>query len=273
MDKTAKAPKPKKAEEKTEEKPPVPTEPPEEIKKVEVRSYVIELKAWIPHEKVVDPEEQVRVTDWLDTLTDVANTAIKAFPLAVTLEYEFESHYRGDNHAGYKGSYRVLATLQFDWDGHAISGVKSSGDYGETHRDWKAEAWIEALRKKLTTIFSSGGSEKDRAKSKTWGKAKGNSFELGFSSGNPVVMVQALCPNIDSVITGTIAPNGDLTIKYKTDMFPSHGLKVSINGVPDAVYVLNDASGVVALGPAGITVITVGLTSQGNTGELNIAAL
>ncbi len=70
--------------------------------------YRVELKAWIPHEHVVDP------------VPGVTN-----------------SQYRGDNHRGYDGSWRVMNWVEFDWDGKKISGFRGGDNYGTSHRDWK----------------------------------------------------------------------------------------------------------------------------------------
>ncbi len=237
-----------------------------------LRHYVIELKAWIPHSRVVDPEEPVRLGDYVDTWTDIMNAL--NYVGVLSLNYEYKSYYRGDNHNGYDGTYRVLSTLEFDWNGTQISGVKAKGSYGKTHRDWNysvdAAAGIGSVRTRIYTIGTDSGSDSATASSKTWGKGKGNSFSMGLDSKNPVVMTFA--PAIDSSLKGTVSANGNLSLSYATDGFPSHGVRVTIDGKEVLKEIVNDASGVAGTGVAGIAAITAGLTSQSNTGSLSVSS-
>ena len=109
--------------------------------------------------QVVDPEENMRVSDYMDTITDIAS--LVSSPLA-SPQYEFESHYRGDNHTGYNGSVRVFGKVEFDWNGRCISNFKVGGDTGDTHRDWSIHSWIETPLGDVN-LYRDRGSENDRA--------------------------------------------------------------------------------------------------------------
>ncbi|MEL6867191.1 MAG: DUF4157 domain-containing protein, partial [Bacteroidota bacterium] len=202
--------------------PEIPTPEPEEPPKDHFR---IELKAWIPHRKVVDPEETVRASNILDLW-------IGSIPSPIDME--FESFYRGDNHNNYVGSYRVLSVAEFDWDGSNISGFSQSGTYGATHRDYSYEVFIDNVWPiPNVSLYTTTGTETDTATSATNGsKLSSNSFDLGLASANPLVMTWA--PDIDSDLTGTINTSGSagpvLSLDYMTDGFPSHGIRVSKNG-------------------------------------------
>ncbi len=229
----------------------------------QVSHFKVELKAWIPHSKVVDPEEHLRAGNWLDTL---------GFGHSIGLDYEYQSFYRGDNHTGYQGSYRVLSVMEFDWDGNQMFNFKHSGHYGTTHRDYnfqliKDNIWpIPDL-----TLLQSNGSDNDTATTATNGMGGANMFRLGMASANPLVLTWA--PDIDSFVYGFISNqpgNPQLVLRYQTDQFPSHGVAVYKDGKSLTQKVVKDASSKLALGPIGAAVIGKGLTSKTNTGNIKI---
>lgn len=220
------------------------------------KHYRVELKAWIPHSKVVDPEEAFRLTNRVGELAD--NT-----PLT---DFDYHSHYRGDNHAGYGGGYRVLVVLDFDYDGTAITGMTKSGGYGTTHRDWDWKVTVPLIGQ----IASDKGTDAKTATKAMSQTATGKSFTLTMASANPLVMTMA--PNIDSTLTGTFDGSGNLSLSYNTDMFPSHGIRVQRDGADIlAPTIVNDASGVNALGLAGAAELGARLSLQANTGSTMVA--
>jgi hypothetical protein len=214
-----------------------------------VKHYEVELKAWIPHSRVVDPEEPAR-----------ASSLLSAGVGGIGLNYSFQSHYRGDNHTGFAGSYRVLSKATFDWDGTTITNFRHVGTYGATHRDWSSR-WSSFGR----TIRSSSGTESKTASRATSGTKTGaNSFSLNMASANPVIMTWA--PDIDSSLAGTVDASGNVSLRYTTDLFPSHGLQIRRDGSVIKEEIVNDASGVNALGPVGAAVVGYRLSSNSNTG-------
>ncbi len=240
-----------------------------------VNKYEVELKAWIPHAKVVDPEEPARVSDWLDSITSLAAAAADSLPgVNAKLMYEYHSYYRGDGHTGFAGGYRVLSKATFDFDGTTITNFKQVGDYGDSHRDYDYRAWLELsagvgpFRTTLGTVdlLSGSDTETDRATSATSGASTGaTAFNLGMASPNPLVMTWA--PDIDSSMSGTLDASGNMSISYTTDLFPSHGIQVKKDGAVIKTEVVNDPSGINALGPIGAADLLHRLTSNSNSGS------
>ena len=233
--------------------------------KTGVEHYTVEICAWIPHSRVVDPEEMLRSSDWLDTITDLTPTLLAA------PNYEYDSHYRGDNHVGYDVSkVRVWARIDFDWDGSAISGVKVTGDTGATHRDWSSSLDVETLGGfgPTMSLGKSSGTETGKAPAGASGSGTGKKFKISFSSANPLVITMA--PAINSTLTGTIDPTGGLDLDFSTDLFPSHGIQVERNGATVLQKVVRDASGVPGEGAAGAAAIGAFLSAQLNDGKENI---
>jgi hypothetical protein len=232
-------------------------------------TYRIEAKAWIPHDKVVDPEEQVRMSDWADTITDIGGSILDTIGggLIPTLNYEFASFYRGDNHTGFDGTHRVLSALDFGWDGTSITGATHTGNFGATHRDWNARAYIDSVFGQQQ-LASNSDTETGTATSATAGSGSGNSFSLSMASANPLVMTWA--PDIDAAVIGTIGADGSLDISYDTDMFPSHGIRILKNGSTIHTSIVNDASSVNALGPIGAANVGARLMLQENEGSVHL---
>lgn len=239
-----------------------------------VHSYEVELKAWIPFAKVVDPEEPARVSDWLDTISSIAGAAADLLPgINAKLKYEYHSYYRGDGHTGYAGGYRVLSKATFDFDGHKITKFKHIGSYGTSHRDYNYRAWLELsagigpFRKSLgsKTIASGSHTQSATATHATSGSAtSATGFSLGMSSANPLVLTWA--PTIDSDMTGTLDPSGHMNLHFNTDLFPSHGIHVTRDGATIKSQVVNDPSGINPLGPIGAVDIGRRLVSHSNHG-------
>ncbi len=233
--------------------------------------YVVELKAWIPHDKVVDPEEPARASDWLDSISGVVDSVLDSMPFSAVgprLKYDFHSYYRGDNHAGYDGGHRVISKAEFDFDGTTVSSFKHTGNAHASHRDYDYRAWIEFLYGLASIEVTSGAGSESATAGGSWSGATAgpNSFDLGFASANPLVMTWA--PDIDSTGHGTLGSG--LTFSYNTDLFPSHGVRVYKNGSAVETKVVNDASGVNGLGPIGAALIGHRLTSQTNAGSITV---
>jgi len=235
----------------------------------------IESKAWIPHAKVVDPEEPLRISNWLDSIDSLVNTAMNTIdiggwfgvPLTPRLKYEFKSRYRGDGHTGYAGSARAHHKVEFDWDGTAISGVTSSGRAEATHRDYSYHAWLQ-WGPFSKDVVKSSGTETGPAARGTTGTASGSSYDLNISAPNLLVITYA--PPIDAHYNGTMS-GSTLNVKWSTDNFPSHGYEVKKNGSPIQTSVVNDASWVPGEGPVGAAMIGTFLSLQTNNGSATVS--
>jgi hypothetical protein len=224
--------------------------------------YRVEIKAWIPHRRVVDPEEPARMSDWAQSASDVVPWS------PIRPRYEYHSYYRGDDHTGYAGSYRVHSAVEFDWDGSGISNLDHAGDAGASHRDWDARAYLDYTLGE-TDVYTTSGSESATATGDWAGRQLSDrTFSLSFASPNPLVMTWA--PDIDSEVDGTFDSSGQLNLSYATDRFTSHGISVTKNGSVALRDIVNDASGVQALGPVGAAAIGHRLTDQSNRGTRTV---
>lgn len=196
------------------------TPPPKLVAK---HHYRVELKAWIPHAQVIDPTPSVT-----------------------------DSHYRGDDHRGYDGTWRVLNWAEFDWDGKKISGFHGSDSYGTTHRDYKGLVW--------------GGTESATATCCTGRDINTDRyFTMWISSKNPIPLVPV--PAIDSTVD-VIVGCDSISFVYTTDEFPSHGIRVFQDGKAVETKIVFDASTID--GTDGLEIF-YGLTSFDNKGDFDVA--
>ncbi|MCC6999546.1 MAG: DUF4157 domain-containing protein [Deltaproteobacteria bacterium] len=227
-----------------------------------VDHFKVELKAWIPHRQVVDPEEPLRASDWLDTLS---SSIVNHGP--ASLHYEYHSHYGGDNHAGYDGSSRAQATIEFDWDGTTISGFRSSTPMGASpsHRHYNYRAYVETLWGAGPDIEIASGSDTDTgpAGGGCSGRASGTSGHLTIAA--PNLMTMGPAPDINSDLDFFLG-GSTMNLVWLTDLFPSHGYRVYKNGAAIKTQVVNDASGVNAEGVIGAVNLGTRLISQTNVG-------
>lgn len=185
--------------------------------------YRIELKAWIPHARVVDPVPGVT-----------------------------DSHYRGDNHREYDGSWRVLNWVEFDWDGDKIAGFRGGDSYGTSHRDWKRGPF--------------SGTETDTATGFTGRELNTERyFTMWISSRNPIPLAPA--PEINSTLD-VFATCTAIALVYTTDEFPSHGIRVFQDGKVVETKIVFDASTVDGTDPSEIF---LGLTEFENKGDFDVA--
>ena len=170
----------------------------------EVDHYTVELKAWIPQA----------------TAPATINSPVVC---AVGQYMGAPKHYKGDDHVGYDGSYRVLVTYSFTWDGNRIGDVAVDVKYGATHL---MQDGCPDLVKTVTRegdVTASGPS----------------SFQMHMSSANPI---EPFAPTIDSTLKGTFTRPDELSLDLTSDKFPSHGFRVIKNGQIIATVVDFDAS-------------------------------
>jgi hypothetical protein len=223
--------------------------------------YQIDMKAWIPQASVVDPEQPISLPYALSAIIHSPCHKPSIFLIPFT---SVSTRYHGDGHTGFAGSYRVLSSLEFDWDGTQIldASVPPGPHFGES-----------VLMGTYSTPFSSTTCElkSGTASQSTGFTASGSSFSVTYSAKNPVVRLPA--PTIDGTTTGTIAADGTINLHYKTDLFPSHGIQVIKNGVPQLTDIVNDASclpNFAVTGFQGAAVIAGGLLIEADQGNLTI---
>jgi hypothetical protein len=230
-----------------------------------VQRYCVELKAWIPQKEAVDPEAPV---DWLPRLISVTGllnpVCDSGFLGTIASISVLRYRYNGNDHSRFDGSFKVDMPLEFDWDGHTISNFHVApmasvqgvnvGHVGTTHhlidQSWPfGSAHCEEVKTADDTVGSSNT------------RSSGSSFEAEYSIGIPLIAASMWFPIFDH-ISGVVEPNGALRMTITHSEFPSHGLRVSIDGTPEQTRIYNDASCLSqgeVIGPGGAVNLTEGL--------------
>ena len=249
-----------------------------------IARYAIELKAWIPTPRVVDPVLPLEgipyaaVPKWIRdqrpcTTPDTPLPSQAAF-LAFRERSFVTSWYRGDNHREYDGIFRTRPVAKFEWDGERVSAFEvspESENYNATFQEtrysvlWPKGAEITCTQTALQNHSTFGG------------PTTHDGFELGLESHNPLAPRLPgdydVSPAIDSIIKGHLKGAGDLQIEYQTDLFPSHGVRVLRDGVVQATHTVNDLSCLKdsdTLGPEAIVLLATGLSLPVNLGKYTV---
>lgn len=177
--------------------------------------YRVELKGWIPHRRVPDPELPLRMA---------ANNPFRT----VT-----HSEFYGDGHTAFAGgTHRARSFATFKWDGSTITDWAQAGDTSGTFR--------------YETFAGLAGSGVDTFSGAAPGSWTGSpvgatGFELGYEAADPLSIMPA--PDMDGKVEGTFS-GGNLDLTVTTDAFPSHGLQVKRNGSVISEFTAFDASGI-----------------------------
>jgi peptidoglycan hydrolase-like protein with peptidoglycan-binding domain len=220
-----------------------------------VDHYIWEIKAWIPLAQVPDPEEALQEARFrLAHLGDEVSA--------------YHSQYRGDAHAGYAGSARVIHRVEFDWDGTRVSNfaVTPLQHFGTTHREFSALVNpIGGVRSRAIRDQESGTT--DRAVSES--HPNPSEVRMGMASPNPLTLFPA--PDIDADYTLFISRDfgeDTITVRWSTDLMPNHGFRVEKNGNDLKERVVNALPG-----PLLAPEIFLRLTSKANGGADTITTL
>lgn len=229
---------------------------------VNTTHYRIDMKAWIPQKLVVDPEQPITVPWVLGAIIHSPCHTPAPFLIPFT---NVSTRYKGDGHAGFDGSYRVMSSVEFDWDGKQILNPKEPPDphYGTTHLIGTYTNFLNTTTCDLASAT---------ATTATMSSASGSSFTVNYSSANPVTRLPA--PPIDGETKGTVGSDGTVTFHFRTDLFPSHGVRVTKNGAPQLTDIVNNAAclpNAAVTGLTGAVVIALGLTSETNQGDRTVA--
>jgi TolB protein len=234
--------------------------------------YQVELKAWIPMRHVVDPFQPITLP--MPVLENPPFSFLQPLclrlPGAQDASTLVSSSFRGDAHASLPGGFRVHVVVRFDWDGKKVSNFTvspNSTNYGSTHLDFEFSSIANS-----GSVFASCSNSATAATSTFATSVGANGFELKYDSTNPMVTPQFAVPAIDGKVLGSFDANNDLRLRFRTDLFPSHGIEVTRNGVVQADAVVNDASCLdqnSVLGLSGISLLSYGLSSvEQNTGTV-----
>ena len=218
--------------------------------------YTWEIKAWIPLGQVPDPEEPLQEIRFrLARLgDDVSN---------------YHSQYRGDAHAGYAGSARVIHRVEFDWDGRAITNFSLSPlqHFGTTHREFSALAKPLGSVGPPRAIRDEETATVDRAVSESHPNPA--EVRMGMASPNPLTIFPA--PDIDADYTLFISRDfgeDTITVRWSTDFMPNHGFRIEKNGIELKQKIVNALPG-----PLSAPEIALRLNSKTNGGADSVTTL
>lgn len=205
-----------------------------------VTHFTVEVKAWIPHARVVDPELFIDGTPYLvaSAIEDnCPNLSLSPLQIPVT---RVKSRYRGDSHVPYPGGWRLLETFDFDWDGATIQNMAEKPQVGTTHRD--KVYWILGSPNFPCVQMMTAPTTDMHGR-----KTSANSFVVEFccdSGKNPMVhrIGNALPPDISMKVEGTMKSADELDYKFRSSGFPSTAVQVSRNSVIADTAITNDPS-------------------------------
>lgn len=225
---------------------------------IPVAAFRIDLKAWIPQYQVVDPLEPAQEPfpglEFLYAPCGVGTSVM--------------THFLGNNHTGWNdgdGSYKVLASIQFQWNGHSVVNEATSPDapFGTTHL---VATYYDPLGNVISTCELASATQTQSVT----GTASGSSFALSYNAANPLGPPGT--PSITGQFNGTIAPDGSITGSWQSTEFPSQGVqvlrdnKVQYTAIQD-VSCLGDAG---VNGASGFYNLTQGLTTQGPVNPVSV---
>jgi hypothetical protein len=252
-----------------------------------VAYFRVELKAWIPYERVVDPEQPLRQT-WLNLWLDEQDPLREVDPFGTfrdgpTMVLDYSSRYHGDNHVPYapqsapftsaSANHRVCRWCEFDWDDAVISNFTPAQGNADSPSDQDTVYGTSELFE--TKDYELRGVEhvespvtSKTAVNHTEATGEGQQFCLRIYSSNPLTLSPAyFVPSISATLLGHFipGPSGPLIIGVECNHFPSFGMRVQRDGVDiysDFNTPLNDATQNVwsELGVRGAINLFAGLT-------------
>lgn len=234
---------------------------------VQKRHYRLEAKAWIPQFHVVDPEAPLGITAILGVSPRALEKRMLDSMPPNSQPTGYESHYRGDSHSGYDGAYRVLQAIELDWDGEKIQNVTvpSVAHIGASHRDVRIHYFdLRALASRDVE-----DSETATATGAVTHESTDREVHIGIHSANPLTVVPS--PDIDADISLFLSSDPtfgteEVTVRWTTDLMPSHGFQLIRDGAEVATQVTNDISGMTPTGPGAAAEIFIRLNSKANAG-------
>jgi len=235
-----------------------------------IDTYRIELKAWIPHQVVVDP---VRPGEIPFVVGFLGNDCFDLGVLSTDFRTSVESLLNGNGHFLYDGTFKGLAIAEFAWDGKEITNFTQSGQFGHTIRflEYTVENPVRRTARLVRCVANTGQS----AREATAEKVGPNTVVSRISTAIPVI---PLAPPIDdrltSVVSGT-PPESMLSLAYTSDLFPSHAYRVIKNGVVQSTDIISDACCLSATDVRGLTgaaLLGWGLSHEENRGSTSVGA-
>ncbi|ROO91042.1 hypothetical protein EDD29_8785 [Actinocorallia herbida] len=202
--------------------------------------FLLEMKSWIPTDKVVDP---YHVVPYSISTRDLVDDCGK-FPDLV----KQESYFQGDAHIGYEGSHRVTGGVEFDWDGQAVTNVRPVGPAGGvTTRHWLI------TRRGNPTPQHCQRSEADTATGSASGS--GTNVTLSYRAADPLIFP---APSINNTVSATIGDD-NVSLNFRVTEYPNQGFTLTRNGTRLDRRVYVNAACRPSTGPQGFVTLTAGL--------------
>jgi hypothetical protein len=231
------------------------------------RHYRLEAKAWIPQFHVVDPEAPLGITAILGVSPRALEKRMLRTMPPGSQPTGYESHYRGDSHTAYDGGYRVLQAIEFDWDGEKIHNVSVPAivHFGASHRDVRIRYFdLRALDSR-----DAEDTESATATGTVTQQSTDREVHIGIHSANP--LTAAPSPDIDADVSLFLSSDPtfgteEVTVRWTTDLMPSHGFRLIRDDTEIATQITNDISGITPTGPGAAAEIFIRLNSKANTG-------
>ena len=235
--------------------------PSNEEVEVPVDHFVINLKLWIPQQGVVDPADPTGVVPyslWRDLVAlriepDLSNPnpdiglfepgstcQDPAAPSGLSLT-TVSSILLGDGYTGYNDgtSYRVEATVSFDWNLSTVSNIVFTQYAGTSQRFIVEKTYsthgtvtLECTEDHLGTAHVSATPQ----------GPSGVGISLTGSVGFLTTLATFTGTHPSSTWKILVNPDGSLSISYAASDFPSTGIQVLINGQVEGTDTVNDAS-------------------------------
>ncbi len=209
--------------------------------------YDVQMEGWIPQRRVVDPVYPIAQhfipgvpnPYAADVLANDPPECLSGASLDLADKYyRVTSFYSGDGHDSYgSGTYRVAKEVSFDSDGTNIFNFVPSTALPPVGMSQRTHT-IDDVTDHSTSTCTDTATGRDNAGPPA---STGNSFTMGYQTANPLAP-PLLTPSIKGTITGSVDAAGDLGLTFTHTLFPSHGLRVTINGAVALRGVVNDVS-------------------------------
>jgi hypothetical protein len=254
--------------------------------------YEVGLKLWIPQKDVVDPAllgaGTVPYASWralvaLGMEPDLSdpNPATGPFEAGSTCQDPslaaapltfVTSALDGDGYSGYGDgtTFRVAATLSFDWNGSSISNLVFTPAAGISHRTIVETTYtLHGTVTRQCVEYHGATVNGSAALQGTAAVSVKLSGVVGFLSS--LSRLSGAYPSTSWQIT--VKPDGGLSISYKVSEYPSTGVEATISGETEGTDIVNDASCYSSselLGASGLTLLPLlfHLTTQGSLPEI-----
>jgi hypothetical protein len=223
--------------------------------------YTVEIRAWIPFSDVVDPLQpapRLYLASQVPPLNVLSPNCYKPDVLdqGSTL---VTSTLRGDGHASFEGSYRVVEEIQFNFDGHKIS------DFSETPIPHTAPSYRDKIYYlgplSHHDVLGKCANTKTAPNGSSAAQTGDTTFTLSYERGVPLVPDS---PDISQIVQGTVNDDGSIDLTYTVTNFPNQGIQVTNNGTVILTAVTNDVTCLPASkvhGYSGIALVFFGLNT------------